>query len=179
MKTSKIVLFAALFLILFGVIFILIVNDSYKYKITYEDKQYTYEIKVFEKIYSGANSIFSRWNMIRKKELRKYYNLIRKNLFCSYNMKKVLISDFSNRVNDFIFENPNVDIQKIMDNFGSPEDIAKSFDTENIYLKKKAKKLLIIEIILIVLILLLVLFSIYIIREIIINLGGTIVITTY
>ena len=35
MKTSKIVLFAALFLILFGVIFILIVNDSYKYKITY------------------------------------------------------------------------------------------------------------------------------------------------
>ena len=50
MKTSKIVLFAALFLILFGVIFILIVNDSYKYKITYEDKQYTYEIKVFEKI---------------------------------------------------------------------------------------------------------------------------------
>ena len=89
--------------------------------------------------------------MIRKKELRKYYNLIRKNLFCSYNMKKVLISDFSNRVNDFIFKNPNVDIQKIMDNFGSPEDIAKSFDTENIYLKKKAKKLLIIEIILIVL----------------------------
>lgn len=50
MKTSKIVLFAALFLILFGVIFILIVNDSYKYKITYEDKQYTYEIKVYEKI---------------------------------------------------------------------------------------------------------------------------------
>ena len=43
MKTSKIVLFAALFLILFGVIFILIVNDSYKYKITYEDKQYNYK----------------------------------------------------------------------------------------------------------------------------------------
>ena len=50
MKTSKIVLFAALFLILFGIIFILIVNNSYKYKITYEDKKYTYEIKVYEKI---------------------------------------------------------------------------------------------------------------------------------
>ena len=50
MKTSKIVLFAALFLILFGIIFIIIVNNSYKYKITYEDKKYTYEIKVYEKI---------------------------------------------------------------------------------------------------------------------------------
>lgn len=117
--------------------------------------------------------------MINKKELRKYYSLIRKNLLCSINMKKVLISEFSNRVNEFIFENPNVDMQKIIDNFGSPDDIAKSFDTENIYLKKKAKKLLIIEIILIVLLLLLIIFSIYIIHEIIINLGGTIVITTY
>ena len=57
MKTSKIVLFASLFLILFGVIFILIVNDSYKYKITYEDKQYTYEIKVFEKIIKVVKKI--------------------------------------------------------------------------------------------------------------------------
>lgn len=50
MKTSKIVLITSLFLISFGIIFILIVSNSYKYKITYQDKTYTYEITAYEKI---------------------------------------------------------------------------------------------------------------------------------
>lgn len=50
MKTSKIVLITSLFLIILGIIFTIIVSNSFKYKITYHDNIYTYEITAYEKI---------------------------------------------------------------------------------------------------------------------------------
>ncbi|MDE5715584.1 MAG: hypothetical protein K2I42_05560 [Anaeroplasmataceae bacterium] len=115
---------------------------------------------------------------VLKKELKKYYNSIRKNLACSFNMKSVFISEFNSRVYDYLEENPNQTIENVIEYFGSPEEIAKSFDKDNEYYKSKARNRLILEIILITLLIVSILVSCFVICNILSTLGGDSTITT-
>ena len=108
--------------------------------------------------------------MLNKSDLKKYYTSIKKNLSCSFNMKSVFIKDLE--------ENPNSTIENIIENFGTPEEIAKSFDKDNEYYKRKAKKRLIVEIALLVLLVVAIIVSSIVICNLIQNLGGDIAVTT-
>ncbi len=116
--------------------------------------------------------------MLNKNDLKIYYTSIKKNLSCSFNMKSVFMKDFSDRVSDFLEEKPNSTIDNIIDNFGTPEEIAKSFDKDNEYLNRKAKNRLIIEIVLLILLVVAIAISSYVICTILNELGGTTTITT-
>ena len=115
--------------------------------------------------------------MIRKKELRKYYKTIRKKLYCPFNMKHILMSEFSNRVLDFLESNQDADINTIINYFGTPDEIVRNFDINNVSLKNKVKKRIIIERILFIIILVIIIVSSFIISKIIIDMGGTKIIT--
>lgn len=116
--------------------------------------------------------------MLNKSDLKKYYTSIKKNLSCSFNMKSVFIKDLNDKVSDFLEENPNSTIENIIENFGTPEEIAKSFDKDNEYYKRKAKKRLIVEIALLVLLVVAIIVSSIVICNLIQNLGGDITVTT-
>ena len=115
--------------------------------------------------------------MIRKKELRKYYKTIRKKLYCPINMKHILMSEFSNRVLDFLESNQDADINTIINYFGTPDEIVRNFDINNVSLQNKVKKRIIIERILFIIILVIILISSFIISKIVIDMGGTKIIT--
>lgn len=116
--------------------------------------------------------------MINKSDLKKYYTSIKKNLSCSFNMKSVFIKDLNERVSDFLEDNPDSTLENVTENFGTPEEIAKSFDKDNEYLKRKAKKRLIIEIVLLVLLVIAIIISSCVICNILNDLGGDIIVTT-
>lgn len=116
--------------------------------------------------------------MLNKNDLKKYYTSIKKNLSCSFNMKSVFIKDLNERVSDFLEENSNSTMENIIENFGSPEEIAKSFDKDNEYYKRKAKNRLIIEIIILVVLIICIIVSSIVICNLIQNLGGDITVTT-
>lgn len=116
--------------------------------------------------------------MLDKNDLKKYYSFIKKNLSCSFNMKSVFIKDLNDRIYEFLEENPDSTIDDIIENFGAPVEIAKSFDKDSEYLKKKTKNRLIIEIVLLVLLITTISISCYFICTILNDLGGNTVITT-
>lgn len=116
--------------------------------------------------------------MLNKKDLKKYYTCIKKNMVCSFNMKSVFIKELNDRVSDFLEEKPNLTIDNIIDNFGTAEEIAKGFDKDNDYYKRKAKNRLIIEIVLLVLLITAIAISCYFICKILTDLGGNAIITT-
>ncbi len=116
--------------------------------------------------------------MLNKKELKKYYTSIKKNLSCSFNMKLVFIKELNDSVFDFLEENPNSTMENIIENFGTPEEIAKSFDKENEYYKRKSRNRLIIEIGLLALLVIAIIISSCVICNILNDLGGDIVVTT-
>ncbi len=116
--------------------------------------------------------------MLIKKDLKKYYTSIKKNLSCSFNMKSVFIKELNNRVFDFLEDNPNATMENINENFGTPEEIAKGFDKDNEYYKRKARNRLIIEISLLILLVVAITISSIVICNILNDLGGDITITT-
>ncbi|MDE6414892.1 MAG: hypothetical protein K2K48_05715 [Anaeroplasmataceae bacterium] len=116
--------------------------------------------------------------MLNKNDLKKYYSFIKKNLSCSFNMKSVFIKDLDDRIHEFLEDNPNSTIDDVIENFGAPQEIAKSFDKDNECLKRKAKNRLIIEIILLALLIVCIAVSSIVIYSIIENLGGNITVTT-
>lgn len=117
-------------------------------------------------------------NMLNKNDFKKYYTSIKKNLSCSFNMKSVFIKDLDDRVSDFLEDNPNATMENIIENFGTPEEIAKSFDKDNEYYKRKARYRLLIEIALLVLLVVAITISSIVICNILNDLGGDITITT-
>lgn len=116
--------------------------------------------------------------MINKKELKKYYTSIKKNLSCSFNMKSVFIKELNGRVSNYLEENANSTMEKFIEDFGTPEEIAKTFDKDNDYYKRKARNRLIIEILLVIVLIITISISSYLIYAIINELGGDIVVTT-
>lgn len=115
--------------------------------------------------------------MIRKKEIKNYYKAIRKKLYCSITMKHMLMVEFSNRVSEYLDSNQEADINNIINYFGTPDEIVRSFDINNVSLKNKVKNRIIIERILFIMILVMILISSFIISKIIIDMGGTKIIT--
>lgn len=118
--------------------------------------------------------------MINKKDLNKYYSSIKKNLSCSLNIKFIFIKELQERISDFLQDNPDSTMEIIIENFGTPEEIAKSFvDKDNEYYRKKAKKRLIFEIIFLIILIVVIAVSSFIIYSLIKNfVGGKITITT-
>ncbi len=72
-------------------------------------------------------------------EINLYISEVRKNLVCNRKIKKQTVTDIRNSVFDYAESNNITDINLIYKHFGSPEELAKSFMTENDikYIKRK------------------------------------------
>ena len=66
-----------------------------------------------------------------EKEINAYIAAVRKNLVCNRKIKKQTVTDLRNSVFDYAENNNITDINLIYKHFGSPEELAKSFMTEN------------------------------------------------
>ena len=87
------------------------------------------------------------------KELKAYFGQIKKNLNCGFFVKQGFIVQFKDNVAEYLAEQnaPDLSIDDIVNIFGSPDDIAKSFDNIGDVEKviKKGKRLLMTEAIII------------------------------
>ena len=79
---------------------------------------------------------------------KKYYKEIKGELTCSSNMKLALIKDLKDHIASYRSENPNCTIEAIVNNFGTPKEIASSFESRSDLdrLKKIAKKYKVLKI---------------------------------
>ena len=110
-----------------------------------------------------------------KRNCKKYFKEIKKELTCSSNMRLALISELKKEVNYYIDQNVNCTIDNIIDNFGSAIEISSSFETRSDLekLKKIARKykllkifLPIIALALITIVTFTIILIIYIVRDI-------------
>lgn|GEM_PF-5831405 len=62
-----------------------------------------------------------------KKELRKYYREIKRNLNCSLKDKKRFMNDIKETINVYLYDNPNTNIDDIYNIYGSPTELKESF----------------------------------------------------
>lgn len=71
--------------------------------------------------------------------LRQYYKEISALLMCSSSQKKHFISDLDCCIKDYIADNPKCTIEDIKENFGTTEEISRSFmeNSNCFYIKKK------------------------------------------
>ncbi len=83
------------------------------------------------------------------KELKAYFKQIKKNLNCGFCLKQGFIAQIKEDVAGFIAEHNlhDVTMNDICSNFGTPDEIAKSFDNvvDVKSLKEKSQKLLLAE----------------------------------
>lgn len=112
------------------------------------------------------------------KELKQYFKSIKYNLNCSNRLKVVFIKEFKNRVNDYLEDNPNANIEEIISFFGSAEEIANSFGNDTEFYKNKAKKRFFIELGLVIVLIFCIAIASYFILTLLNDLGGNITITT-
>lgn len=98
-------------------------------------------------------------------EINSYISDVRKNLVCNRKIKKQTVTDLRNSVFDYAENNNITDINLIYKHFGSPEELAKSFMTEN-DLKYLKRKIIIRRIILAVVFIILALISFLLIKEV-------------
>ncbi len=59
--------------------------------------------------------------------LKRYYRSIRKDLPCSYKMKKTIMQQIQESVGLFLEQNPNADFDEVKLHFGEPQTIALSY----------------------------------------------------
>lgn len=76
--------------------------------------------------------------------LKRYYRSIRKDLPCSYKMKKRIIQQIQESVDQFLEQNPDADFDAVQLHFGEPQTIALSYiedqDTPELLRKMRIKK---------------------------------------
>lgn len=111
-------------------------------------------------------------------ELNDYLKDIKRRMICSNSVKKLFIKDFKNRIYEFIDENPKTSIEEIINNFGNPEDIVRSFNDELEYYKSKSRKQLIIVVVISVAALVVIGLLGVAIADMIKNYGGDITVTS-
>jgi uncharacterized membrane protein len=101
-----------------------------------------------------------------KTELNHYVKNVKKEINCSTNLRLAFINEFKQRTSEFVNENPDYDIDNVIQEFGSPKEISKGFESQvNIEkLKKQAKKYFYIKIVAFVLLILLVVSCIFLIE---------------
>ncbi len=79
---------------------------------------------------------------MKKSELRKYLNCVKKELICSSSIKQNYIRELKSQINDFAEQKGDLTLDMLYTEFGSPKEIADIFwskeDLES--LNKKAKK---------------------------------------
>lgn len=78
-----------------------------------------------------------------KKQLKAYFKAIKKNLPCVNSTMKTMLGDLKTAVDTYINDNNVTDFEKIVEHFGTAEDIAKEFAVglDNAYVKSyKFKK---------------------------------------
>ena len=85
--------------------------------------------------------------MVSRHEKKEYYNAVKRNICCGSKNKSEFLDDFSDKLSDYIDENPKADIDELIKNFGSPEEIADSFmqtlDEDEIQKAVRKKKIII------------------------------------
>lgn len=59
--------------------------------------------------------------------LKRYYRSIRKDLPCSYKMKKRIMQQIQESVDQFLEQNPDADFDAVQLHFGEPQTIALSY----------------------------------------------------
>lgn len=79
--------------------------------------------------------------------LKRYYRSIRKDLPCSYKMKKRVMQQIQESVDLFLEQNPDADFEAVQSHFGEPQTIALSYiedqDAPELLRKMRIKKKLI------------------------------------
>jgi len=115
---------------------------------------------------------------LSSKDYRKYIRDIKSKMHCSSNMKLSFISDFNERIKEYIAENSNVTIEKIIEEFGDSDEIANSFNSRNDTkdLEIKAKHYMYLKIIISALIIFVVMMIIFLIIMLL-KYGGLITVT--
>ena len=83
-----------------------------------------------------------------KRDCKKYFKEIKKELTCSSNMRLALISELKKEITYYIDQNVDCTINNIIDNFGTAIEISSSFETRSDLekLKKIAKKYTLLKI---------------------------------
>lgn len=64
---------------------------------------------------------------VNDREMRRYYREIRSWLPCSHKQKKQIIGQIHGRVQDYLVQNPDADIQALRAEFGAPQTIAAAY----------------------------------------------------
>ena len=59
--------------------------------------------------------------------LKRYYRSIRKDLLCSYKMKKRIMQQIRESVDQFLEQNPDAEFDAVRLHFGEPQTIALSY----------------------------------------------------
>ena len=76
--------------------------------------------------------------------LKRYYRNIRKDLPCSYKMKKRIMQQIRESVDQFLEQNPDADVDAVQLHFGEPQTIALSYiedqDAPELLRKMRIKK---------------------------------------
>ncbi len=76
--------------------------------------------------------------------LKRYYRSIRKDLPCSYKMKKRIMQQIQESVDQFLEQNPDADFDAVQLHFGEPQTIALSYiedqDAPELLRKMRIKK---------------------------------------
>lgn len=76
--------------------------------------------------------------------LKRYYRNIRKDLPCSYKMKKKIMQQIQESVDQFLEQNPDADFDAVQLHFGEPQTIALSYiedqDAPELLRKLRIKK---------------------------------------
>lgn len=98
------------------------------------------------------------------KELKKYYSQIRKNLLCPFYCKHNFIKHIKNNIDDYILENNVTCFDKIIEYFGTPNEIARSFseiDTNHLIHKSRIQFCIIILLIITIILITIVTLEVY------------------
>lgn len=69
--------------------------------------------------------------VILKQEINTYIREVRKKINCSRSRKKELLAEITESICDFCSQEESVDISKIKERFGTPEEIAESVLKQN------------------------------------------------
>lgn len=76
--------------------------------------------------------------------LKRYYRSIRKDLPCAYKMKKRILQQVQESVDQFLEQNPDADFDAVQLHFGEPQTIALSYiedqDTPELLRKMRIKR---------------------------------------
>ena len=66
--------------------------------------------------------------MISRHEIKAYLKQIKKELTCSNSLKNVFLNDFNNQIKSFVYDNDTYTMNDITNHFGTPKEIAYSFE---------------------------------------------------